>query len=73
VEECVLTFDNDEPKVVDGKRKPNTGQIAAAKVYRSLERTGLVTRSVTLPKGMDVNDAYLEMGSEGLRDLLEAV
>jgi DNA primase len=73
-EEVVICFDFDEPGLdpATGRRKPNSGQIGAAKVYRSLERTGLVTRSVTLPRGQDVNDAYLELGERGLRDLLEA-
>lgn len=73
VEECVVCFDNDEPSVDEnGRRKPNTGQVAAAKIYRSLERSGIVTRAVTLPRGTDINDAYLELGEAGLRDLLEA-
>jgi DNA primase len=72
VEECVICFDNDEPVIEDGRRKVNAGQVAAAKIYRSLERSGIVTRAVTLPRGCDVNDAYLELGEKGLRDLLEA-
>ena len=68
-DEVVLCFDNDEPKA--GKRG-NPGQMGAAKVYRSLERIGIVTRHVLLPRGMDVNDAYLDLGESGLRDLLEA-
>jgi DNA primase len=70
VDECVLVFDNDEPQV-NGKRSMNPGQQGAQKVYRSLEKTGIATRYVTLPRGQDINDAYLESES-GLRDLLEA-
>lgn len=66
-EEVVLALDNDEPK--NGR---NAGQLGAAKVYRSLDRIGVVTRAVTLPRGSDINDAYLELGESGLRDLLEA-
>jgi DNA primase len=71
-EEVVLTFDNDEPKRNDRGRVINPGQAGAAKVYRSLERTGIVTRAVTLPRGQDITDAYLALGEGGLRDLLEA-
>ena len=66
-EEVVLVFDNDEPKA--GR---NAGQMGAAKVWRSLEKTGIVTRAVMLPRGLDINDAYLELGEPGLRALLEA-
>lgn len=69
VEEAVVCFDNDEPK---GERRHNPGQMGAAKVFRSLERLGIVTRAVTLPRGSDINDCYLELGESGLRDLLEA-
>jgi len=73
-EEVIICFDQDIPTTdpVTGKRKPNSGAIGAAKVYRSLERSGIVTRAVTLPRGMDITDAYLTLGEGGLRDLLEA-
>lgn len=69
-EEVVLCLDNDEGK---GERRNNPGQQLAAKAYRSLERIGIVTRHVLLPRGSDVNETYLELGESGLRDLLEAV
>jgi DNA primase len=72
-DEAILVFDNDEPRR-DSKtgRGSNPGQQGAAKIYRSLERTGIATRFVTLPPGMDINDAYLELGETALRDILEA-
>ena len=73
-EEVVLTLDNDDPEIDEktGKRKPNAGQQATVRIYRDLERTGIPTRAVRLPKGSDVNETYQELGEKGLRDLLEA-
>ena len=68
-EEVRIVFDNDTP--TRGGRRQNPGQQAAAKIWRSLERIGVVTQAVMLPAGMDVNEAYLEMGEKSLRDLLE--
>lgn len=72
VDEAVICFDFDEPKRGPDGRTVNPGQVAAAKIYRSLESAGIVTRAVTLPRGSDVNDCYLELGEKGLRELLEA-
>lgn len=72
-DEVVICFDNDEPKrdPVTGK-VTNPGQMGAVKVYRSLERAGVVTRAVNLPRGVDINEALLSMGEKALRELLEA-
>lgn len=73
-DEVVICFDSDEPKRDEqtGRMKPNAGQMGAVKVYRSLERLGVVTRSVMLPRGTDINEAYQLLGADGLRDILEA-
>jgi DNA primase len=72
-DEVVITFDNDEPKLdpTTGKVRPGAGQLGAMKVWRSLDKAGVVTRTTNLPRGMDVNEALLELGEKQLRALLE--
>lgn len=71
-EEVVICFDNDEPKR-DPKtgRVTNPGQQGASKVWRSLESAGIVTRVANLPRGMDINEVFLQLGGEQLRAILE--
>lgn len=71
-DEVVICFDNDEPKRGPDGKVTNPGQMGAVKVYRSLESAGVMTRVANLPRGMDVNEAYLAMGEKALRELLEA-
>lgn len=71
-EEVVITFDNDEPKRGPDGKVVNPGQLGAVRVWRSLEKAGIVTRVANLPRGTDVNEAYLAMGEKELKDLLEA-
>lgn len=72
-EEVVICFDNDPPK-----RDPQTGKVTnpgqqgATKVYRSLDSAGVITRMVNLPRGQDVNEAYLAMGEKQFRAVLES-
>lgn len=72
-DEVVLCFDNDIPKRDPVTQKvTNPGQMGQLKVYRSLESAGVTTRPAPLPRGVDINEAFLAMGEKDLRDLLEA-
>lgn len=72
-EEVVICFDNDIPKRDPKSGKViNPGQQGARKVWLSLDKAGVIVRAANLPRGEDVNSAFLAMGEKHFRAVLEA-